>query len=76
MALAQKTLQQIGDSVGIVLTKEQLREAGLAQGADVIVRVEKGRVTITPLEPDFDELVAAADQFVSDHPSAIKKLGE
>jgi putative addiction module antidote len=76
MALAHRKLQRIGNSTGIVISADLLREAGLAQGDEVIVRVEKGRVVITALDPDFDELVAAADRFVSDHPNALKKLGE
>lgn len=38
--------------------------------------MEKGRVVITSLDPDFDALVAAADRFVADHPNALKKLAE
>ena len=76
MVLAHKKLQRIGNSTGIILTADLLREAGLAQGAEVIVRAQRGQVVITALDPDFDELVAAADRFVSDHPNALKKLGE
>jgi putative addiction module antidote len=76
MGLARKKLQRIGNSTGIVLSADQLREAGLGQGDEVIVQVEKGRVVITALDPEFDEMVAAADRFVADHPNALKKLGE
>lgn len=76
MALAHRKLQRIGNSTGIILTADLLREAGLAQGAEVIVSAERGRVVITALDPNFDEMIAAADRFVSDHPNALAKLGE
>ncbi len=28
------------------------------------------------LDPDFDAMCAAADNFIADHPNALKKLGE
>jgi antitoxin component of MazEF toxin-antitoxin module len=76
MALAHKTLQRIGNSTGLVLTTDLLRAAGLERDEHVLVHAEAGRITITKLDPQFDELIAAADRFVSAHPNAIRKLAQ
>ena len=76
MSIAHKTVQKIGNSAGIVLSAELLRAAGLHSGDAIIIQAERGRLTITPLDPAFDAMVLAADRFVAHHPNALKKLGE
>jgi putative addiction module antidote len=76
MAVARRKLQKVGNSTGVIVPVEMLREAGLASGDDVMVQSERGRLVITALDPGFDEMVAAADRFVSRHPNALRKLAE
>jgi antitoxin component of MazEF toxin-antitoxin module len=76
MALVHKTLQRIGNSTGLVLTTDLLRDAGLERDDEVLVHAEAGRIVITRLDPNFDDLFAAADRFVAAHPNAIRKLAE
>ncbi len=76
MALAHKNLQRIGNSTGLVLPAELLREAGLERDDEVLIHAEAGRITITRMDPGFDDLVAAADRFVAAHPNAIRKLAQ
>ncbi len=76
MALAQKSLQRVGNSTGLVLPAELLRAAGLERDDAVLLHAEAGRITITRLDPDFDPLMAAADRFVAAHPNAIRKLAQ
>lgn len=76
MAVASKKLQRIGNSTGVILPADLLREAGLGPGDEVVIQAERGRVVITVLDPDFDDLVCAADRFVAAHPNALRKLAE
>ena len=76
MALAQKTLQRIGNSTGLVLPADLLKDAGLERDDEVLLHAEPGRIIITRLDPHFDDLVAAADAFVAAHPNAIRKLAQ
>lgn len=76
MSVARKKLQRIGNSTGIVLPAALLREAGLRPGDEVVVQAERGRVTLSVLDPDFDAMVAAADRFVAHHPNALHELAE
>jgi len=76
MPIAQKKLQRIGNSTGVVLSAELLREAGFHLGDEVLIQAERGRVVLTAIDPGFDEMVATADRFVSAHPNALKKLGK
>jgi len=76
MTLAQKKLQRIGNSTGLVLSPDLLLEAGMQRDEEFLVHAEDGRIVITRLDPDFDRLVAAADRFVAAHPNAIRKLAQ
>lgn len=76
MAIARQKLQRIGNGIGLLLPAELLRETGIGVGDEVLVQAERGRVVITPLVADFDEMVTAADRFVAQHPNALEKLGE
>lgn len=76
MSVTRKKLQRIGNSTGVVLPAELLRDAGLRPGDEVVMQAERGRLIITVLDPDFDDMVAAADRFVARHPNALQKLAE
>lgn len=76
MSLMRKKLQRIGNSTGLVFPAEVLGLADLDRDDEVLVVAEPGCITIRRIDPDFDEMVAAADRFVAKYPNAIKKLGE
>lgn len=76
MPLAQRKLQRVGNSTGVILPAEVLAEAGLRRGSEVVVHAEKGRVTLTLVDPDFDALCAIAESVIADHPNALRKLGQ
>lgn len=76
MSLAQRKLQRVGNSTGVVLPADILNESGLYRGAEVLVHAEKGRVTLTLVDPEFDDLCAIAERVIADHPNALRKLGE
>ncbi len=76
MSLARRKLQKIGNSTGVVLPADVLKAAGFARGEEVIVHAERGRVTLTLLDPDFEDLCAIAESVVADHANALRKLAE
>lgn len=41
-----------------------------------MVHVERGRVTLTLLDTEFDALMQIGDSVVADHPNALRKLAE
>lgn len=53
-----------------------LVEAKMRRGAEVMVSVEPGRVTLTLIDNEFDRAVAAAERFIARHPNALRKLAE
>jgi putative addiction module antidote len=76
MSVVRKKLQRMGNGTGVVLPAELLRDAGLRPGDEVVMQAEQGRVVITAFDADFNDLVAAADRFIAQHPNALKKLAE
>ena len=76
MAVARRRLQKIGNSTGVVVPAEMLREMGLAAGDEVVVRSEQGKLTVVPFDVEFDEQMAAAERFITDRANAMRKLAE
>jgi putative addiction module antidote len=76
MSTATKKLQRIGNSTGVVIPADMLKESGLSAGDEVLIASSRGRFEIIALDKDFDAMVSAADSFIADHPNALKKLGE
>lgn len=76
MSLARRKLQKIGNSTGVTIPADMLVEAKMRRGAEVMVSVEPGRVTLTLIDNEFDRAVAAAERFIARHPNALRKLAE
>ena len=76
MAFHQRKLQKIGNSIGVLIPADLLQKAGFARDAQVILLAERGKLTITALDPDFDEMVAAAERFTQRHANALTKLAQ
>ena len=76
MGLAIRKLQRIGNSTGVVIPAELLREAKMERGSEVSMHAEHGKVTLVLLDSDFDRLTALAESVISDHPNALRKLAQ
>lgn len=76
MSVARKKIQKIGNSAAVLLTNSVMREAGFQPSDEVMIHAEKGRVTLTLLDPEFDTLMRIGDAVIADHANALRKLAE
>lgn len=69
-------IRKIGGSLGVVLPKELLGELGVSEG-DLLypVRTPEG-VQLMPGDPDFEQALNSARDFMRRYPNAMKKLAE
>lgn len=76
MTVLKRKLQRVGNSTGLVLPQDVLAEAGMSRDDEVVLHVEAGRVTVSRVDTDFDESVAAADEFIAQYANALAKLAQ
>ncbi|MBP2547316.1 putative addiction module antidote [Neorhizobium galegae] len=69
-------VRKIGNSEGIIIPKEVLDRVGVRAGDSLELREEDGRITLHPLEDDFQRQLAHAESFMDKYKVALKKLAE
>ena len=66
----------IGNSTGVILPKELLRELGVEQGASIsYVRTPAG-VELRPTDPDFEAQMKVAREVMHRHRAALRELAK
>lgn len=76
MALVHKVLQRVGNSTGVVLPPEILKEAGLERGDEIVIRAERGQITISPRVPIREEVLHAAEEVIARYDDVFRKLAK
>ena len=72
----QLKVRKIGGSLGVVLPKEVLADLGVDEGDSLYpVRTPDG-VQLTRYDPDFEQALDSAKEFIRRYPNAMKKLAE
>lgn len=72
----QVKLISVGNSTGILLSRELLAESGLALGEDVIVKASPGRIEIEPASDDFERQMAIAREVMQRRRKALRQLAK
>lgn len=74
MAIAHKTVQRVGNSSGVVLPPEILKEAGIERGDEIIIRAERGQIVISPRVAIREEVIQAAEAVIARYDAVFRKL--
>jgi len=69
-------LTQIGNSVGLILPKEVLARLKLEKGDTVFLTDAPGAVTITPYNPEFEEQLDIAREFMREYRDTFNALAK
>jgi putative addiction module antidote len=67
-------IRQIGNSDGLTLRTEQLREAGIARGDEVVVDAQPGRIVITRAGSAYAQAMEALDVCMARYDATLKRL--
>ncbi len=69
-------VRKVGASLGVVLPKALLAELGLGEGDELYVLRNSDGVLLTKHDPETQEVLEDARDFMHRHKGAMKKLAE
>ena len=69
-------LTQIGNSVGIILPKEELARLKLEKGDTVFLTDAPGAVTLTPNDPSFQKQLDIGREFMREYRDTFNVLAK
>jgi putative addiction module antidote len=69
-------IRKFGGSLGVILPKEVSSALALEEGDEVFVSASADGIQISQFDPDFDEAMADAREFMRTHRDAFRKLAE
>jgi putative addiction module antidote len=72
----QVKLISVGNSTGVVLSRELLAESGFAHGDDVVVKASPGRIEIEAADDDFERQMAIAREVMQRRRKALRQLAK
>lgn len=67
-------LRRIGNSDGLTLRAEQLREAGFARGDEVVVEAQPGRIVLTRADSAYAQAMEALDACIARYDGTLRRL--
>lgn len=72
----QVKLISVGNSTGLVISRELLTESGFALGEEVIVKASPGRIEIEAADDDFERQMAIARDVMQRRRKALRQLAK
>lgn len=69
-------VRKVGNSKGVILPQEVLKQLSVNEGDCFKVTVEHGKIILEPFDQDFKEQLELADRFMSRYETALTKLAE
>lgn len=67
-------VRQIGNSLGVILPRETLKELDVEEGDELFVIHTPDGMRLTPYDPEFAETVEDAREFMRTHRNAFREL--
>ena len=74
--IVKTKLRAVGNSTGLVLSKEVLSDMALSQGDEVFLVKTKDGYKITPYDAQFEQQMEAAEQGMRQYRNALKELAK
>jgi putative addiction module antidote len=72
----QVKLISVGNSTGILISRELLTESGFAQGEEVVVKASPGRIEIEAADDDFERQMGIAREVMERRRKALRQLAK
>ena len=69
-------ITKIGDSLGVGLTPEILEKMNVGEGDTLYVTQTDNGICLTPHDPEFKEVMAAAQDITQRYSQAMKELAK
>ncbi len=69
-------VRKVGNSLGLVLSKDVVAKLGVENGDDLFLIPTQGGFQITPYDPKFAEQVSVAERIMKKRRNMLRKLAE
>ena len=69
-------IRKIGNSMGVILPKQLIRELHLKTGDKVSIELRGSTLELRPIDPEFEEWAEAYRQVNTDYKDVLKALAE
>lgn len=68
-------VRRFGRSLAVTLSAEAARALKVSEGYQLLLTEAPGGFRITPYDPDFSEVLKAAESFMGRYKNALRELG-
>ena len=72
----QVKLISVGNSTGVLISRELLTESGFALGEEVVIKASPGRLEIEAADDDFERQMAIARDVMQRRRKALRQLAK
>jgi putative addiction module antidote len=69
-------LRKIGNSLGLILSKEAVQLLGVAEGDSITLTESPDGIRLTPFDPHFEQKMKAADSIISRYKNTLRELAK
>lgn len=69
-------VRKIGNSLGVILTKQVIDELHLKAGDNLSIELKNGEIQLRPVDSEFEEWAAAYHKLNTDYKEVLKALAE
>ncbi len=69
-------VRKVGNSLGVILTKDVVESLGVAEGDELFaIRTPEG-IRLTPYDPDFATVIESTREYMRRHRDALHELAK
>jgi putative addiction module antidote len=73
---AMVKIRKVGNSLGVILTKDVVESLGVAEGDELFaIRTPEG-IRLTPYDPDFATAIESTREYMRRHRDALHELAK
>jgi len=73
---AMVKVRKVGNSLGVILTKDVVESLGVAEGDELFaIRTPEG-IRLTPFDPDFATAIESTREYMRRHRDALHELAK
>jgi putative addiction module antidote len=69
-------VRKVGNSLGVILTKDVVEALGVAEGDDLFAIRTTDGIRLTPYDPDFAAAIESASDYMRRHRDALHELAK
>ena len=69
-------VRKVGNSLGVILTKDVVESLGVAEGDDLFAIRTPDGIRLTPYDPDFATTIESTRDYMRRHRDALQELAK